>query len=227
MSNTSPSPPPAPFGLILPSRPFLPLEKLPISDTQFACRFPSNPHFSHIVAFLLPGNLIPLNHGAAVYIQFPGSSEFKLLGAIGNEKQSAIFKINGYNGASNGMANGVVEVDMDADVNQAPAGNTNPPGEFVVGISIEPAVSIAAQLASMKAAPSEETSTALTIARRPPSTKILAQRIIKNAFNFLASFAEGAGGTETVPLKAFQEWWAKFERRVENDPGFLERDADG
>jgi len=69
-------------------------------------------------------------------------------------------------------------------------------------------------------------SMALALARRPPKTKILAQRIIKNAFNFLASFAGGAGGSEMVPLKAFQEWWAKFERRVENDPGFLERDLD-
>lgn len=78
----------------------------------------------------------------------------------------------------------------------------------------------------MKAAPAEETSTALTLARRPPTTKVLAQRIIKNAFNFLASFAGGAGGSEMVPLKAFREWWVKFERRVENDPGFLERDVD-
>lgn len=57
-----------------------------------------------------------------------------------------------------------------------------------------------------------------------PSTKLLAQRIIKNAFNFLASFSGGQDGQEVVPLKSFQDWWARFERRVENDPGFLERD---
>jgi protein Hikeshi len=62
--------------------------------------------------------------------------------------------------------------------------------------------------------------------RAPPPTKLLAQRIIKNAFNFLASFAGGSGGQEVVPLKSFQDWWTKFERRVENDPGFLERDGD-
>jgi hypothetical protein len=60
--------------------------------------------------------------------------------------------------------------------------------------------------------------------RRPPSTKLLAQRIIKDAFNFLASFAGGRSGQEVVPLKSFQDWWTKFERRIENDPGFLERD---
>ena len=58
-------------------------------------------------------------------------------------------------------------------------------------------------------------------------TLVLAQRIIKNAFNFLASFSGNvAGGVEVVPLKAFEEWWKKFEARVKNDPGFLERDGD-
>jgi hypothetical protein len=59
------------------------------------------------------------------------------------------------------------------------------------------------------------------------STKVLAQRIIGNAFNFLASFAAGDSsgrGTEVVPLKAFQDWWTKFERRVNLDPTFLERE---
>jgi len=49
-------------------------------------------------------------------------------------------------------------------------------------------------------------------------TKVLAQRIIANAFNFLASF-----GSDVIPLKAFEEWWKKFERKVEMDPTFLER----
>ncbi|KAI7114770.1 hypothetical protein KC352_g34547, partial [Hortaea werneckii] len=52
--------------------------------------------------------------------------------------------------------------------------------------------------------------------------KVMAQRIIGNAFNFLASF-----GSETVPLKAFQDWWTKFEKKVELDPSFLEREEQG
>ena len=51
---------------------------------------------------------------------------------------------------------------------------------------------------------------------------MLAQRIVQNAFNFLASFGEkGVGGQEVVPLGRFREWWGKFERRVEADEGFL------
>jgi len=66
------------------------------------------------------------------------------------------------------------------------------------------------------------------------TTVVLAQRIIKNAFNFLASFAgnvpvpgsSGTAGVEVVPLKAFQDWWIKFESKVKNDPTFLEKDVD-
>ena len=114
-------------------------------------------------------------------------------------------------------------------------------GDVTVGLSIEPAANITAQMqqavkAATSAAAASQPSSALVLStnrapsKSPLTTKILAQRIIRNAFNFLASFAGSApaaaavGGQEVVPLKSFQDWWAKFERRVENDPGFLERD---
>lgn len=113
-------------------------------------------------------------------------------------------------------------------------------GDITLGISIEPADSVLAQLASLKSSQtttssSAPSSTALVLSPRSPQpttavpTKLLAQRIIKNAFNFLASFAgmTGPGGEEVVPLRSFRAWWEKFERRVEADPGFLEREGDG
>ena len=33
-------------------------------------------------------------------------------------------------------------------------------------------------------------------------------------------------GQTYVPLKAFEDWWGKFNHKVESDPGFLERDID-
>lgn len=127
--------------------------------------------------------------------------------------------------------------------------------DIVLGISIEPASlvlpQLSALLSSSTSAPSLSTSTypstTHALVSRPatssttalvpslppslppslsPSTKVLAQRIIKNAFNFLASFAGGEEGREMVPLKSFRDWWVKFEKRVELDPGFLERDVD-
>jgi hypothetical protein len=204
------------FSVILPGRPCL-TNLMTVSPNQFAFSFPSNPHFSHIVVFMLPGNVLPPDMAAAVYIQLPGQPDFKLLGAIGNEKPSAIFKVNlpGSTAVENG------EFDMAIEASNS-ANGPSAAGEINLGISVESAANIQAQLTALRA----EASTSNVLMRRPPATRVLAQRIIKNAFNFLASFAGGPGGQEVVPLKSFQDWWTKFERKIENDPGFLERDEE-
>jgi hypothetical protein len=112
----------------------------------------------------------------------------------------------------------------------APEGLPVGGGEVTIGISVESAESVSAQMAALSQnANVGGASNALVLAKPPqqkPDTLILAQRIIKNAFNFLASFSGNvAGGIEVVPLKAFEEWWKKFEGRVRSDPGFLERDT--
>jgi hypothetical protein len=100
-------------------------------------------------------------------------------------------------------------------------------GNVTIGLSIEPAAQVAASLAQLKQQSSNTTNTTgLELVRHAPpntvTTKVLAQRIIKNAYDFLASF-----GSDVVPLKAFQGWWEKFEKKIENDPGFLERSDGG
>ncbi|KAL8807929.1 MAG: hypothetical protein Q9182_000395 [Xanthomendoza sp. 2 TL-2023] len=216
-----------PFGVILPSRPVI-TNPVTISPTQYAFSIPSSPSFSHLVVFLVPGNVLPANTLAAVYIQFPGPNpEFKLLGAIGNGKQTAIFKVNGGNLNTIGGYQTGDSTDEMTDADPALNGATAD-SQIAVGISIEPSATVEAQLASLKS------TSALVVANTngsrtsPVPTKILAQRIIKNAFNFLASFAgqTTVGGEEMVPLRSFRGWWEKFERRVENDPGFLEREGD-
>ncbi|KAK2766823.1 hypothetical protein FQN54_006137 [Arachnomyces sp. PD_36] len=233
------------FSVILPGRPCL-TEAVPVPSepnappTKFAFSFPLSPHFSHIVVFLLPGTVLPPDTAAAVYIQFPATGavaaapEFRFLGAIGNEKPSAIFKVS-IPGAS---AQSQEQIDQDNMVDEGVVTNgangLNPDAVVTLGISIEPAQNVATQLANLQSsnAASNASSTALVRQQPPraaPSTKVLAQRIIGNAFNFLASFAASdpsSRGQEVVPLKSFQDWWAKFERRVDADPGFLERESD-
>ncbi|KAL8741388.1 MAG: hypothetical protein Q9190_006000 [Brigantiaea leucoxantha] len=233
------------FGIILPSRPVI-TNPLAISQTQFAFTVPRYPSFSHLIVFLVPGIELPPSTLAAVYIQFPSTPEFKLLGAISNDKQTAIFRIRNSDpdvGTTAG-GGGAHEEEM-TDVDFSPAGPTptnglDPNQQVTIGISIEPATNMEAQLAALRAnkpsltSSAEPASSALVLANRnqrggsPLSTKVLAQRIIKNAFNFLASFAgeTRVGGEEMVPLKSFRGWWEKFERKVENDPGFLERQED-
>ena len=219
-----------PFGVILPSRPVI-TNPLTISPTQYAFSIPSSPPFSHVVVFLVPGNVLPADTLAAVYIQFPGPNpEFKLLGAIGNAKQTAIFKIN--DGGDNSSTNTGVDMENDMTDGPTPSLNGAAPSDpqIAIGIAIEPAATIEAQLALLKSPSAlvRGNNKSQAVAASPVPTKVLAQRIIKNAFNFLASFAgqTTVGGEEMVPLKSFRAWWEKFERRVENDPGFLERDVD-
>ena len=229
---------PSPFALILPSRPVY-AAPAALSPTQYAFSLPSSPPFTHIIVFLLPGTTLPPETLAGVYVQFPSATPtFKLLGAIGNEKQSAIFRVgNGEAPGLNGHVGGSgADQDEMTDVDASAAnGNSASIPNVVVGVSIEPAASIQAQLAACKT--SEYTngpaSTALVLTKQqqqasPLSTKVLAQKIIKNAFNFLASFAgsTGPGGEEVVPLRSFKAWWEKFERRVEVDPSFLEKEGD-
>jgi len=127
-------------------------------------------------------------------------------------------------------------------------------GEIIVGVQIDSALRVAEQLNTLKSpseplsasgagavvkfplssanlggfggrrgvqsiAMGGTTAGGITSVSGPVDTKILAQRIIANAFNFLSSF-----GSDVIPLKAFQEWWKKFEKKVEQDPTFLERE---
>lgn len=209
------------FALVISSRPVI-TEFSTISPTQFSFSVPSVPSFSHLAVFLLPGQALPAGTAAAVYIRLTSDAQFKLLGAIANEKQSAIFKVkeSALNTANTAAATDDLMVDDDLNA-------TLPTGaEIIVGISIEPAETVQAQLAALKAQ-SAPPSNALVLARSQTQritgggvipTKLLAQRIISNAFNFLSSYGD------TVPLKSFESWWHKFEKKIELDPTFLERE---
>lgn len=140
-----------------------------------------------------------------------------------------MFKISGLGGDGKGGEAGG-EVDMDSEESFGGGGG----GDITLGISLESADSVASQIAALH--PQGNSSALVPVNRgtgmgigqkKEIDTVVLAQRIIKNAFNFLASFSGNLeGGTEVVPLKAFEEWWKKFEGRVRSDPGFLERDGD-
>jgi hypothetical protein len=214
-------------GVIVSGRPILVEPSSIISPTQFAFQIPSQPTFSHIVVFLLPGVTLPDGTAAAVYAQLPGTSEFKLLGAIANEKPSAIFKINA---KADGPAGGGLG-DEDAMVEGVSMSNNDNTAPLALGISVEPVQQVAAALEHKKAQNAAASASLnggagnemVLHGQRSVETKVLAQRIIKNCYDFLTSWGTG----DTVPLKAFQAWWTKFEGKIERDPGFLERSDGG
>lgn len=137
------------------------------------------------------------------------------------------------NAKAGGPAGGGLGDNDDAMVDEgvsmdASNGSTVP---LALGISVEPAQQVAAALeqnkaqeAAASATPSMGQGNELVLrGQRSVETKVLAQRIIKNCYDFLTSWGSG----DTVPLKAFQAWWTKFEGKIERDPGFLERSDGG
>ncbi|KAI1857689.1 hypothetical protein JX265_011104 [Neoarthrinium moseri] len=197
------------FGLVPTGHPLVTAPSSIPTPTSFLYAIPSttpaNPKpFSHLAVFLLPGVALPDNTAAAIYLAtnaeaFAAGREepnFRFLGGVGPGKESAVFKVGG---GQDGV---------------------------VIGISVEDAAGVAQRIEEGKAASGGSLVKAGGSGGAQPTTQVLAQRIIKNAFNFLASFSGQAGGTEVVPLRAFEEWWKKFESRVRSDPSFLERDSD-
>ncbi|OCT45069.1 DUF775 domain protein [Cladophialophora carrionii] len=211
------------FGVFIPTRPVIP-EMATVGPNQFAVSFPATPPFHNVGVFLHPNSPLPPDTAAGVYMQLPGAAGFRFLGALANEKPSALFRVN------------LPTSTTTAAAAAAAVGDVN------LGVSVEPVQNIQAQMAQLQQqqqqqqqqpqpmspmSPTSNNNDAALPKRPPPDTRVLAQRIIKNAFNFLASFAGNtANGIEVVPLKSFQDWWAKFERKVQNDPAFLERDED-
>jgi hypothetical protein len=136
-----------------------------------------------------------------------------------------MFRTRGTLGSGAVGQSGMGEVDMDS-MDASASGDAVE--NVIIGISLEPTEQVQAAIAAQKAAnkPTGLELVKVTSAPAPVAvpnavtTKVLAQRIISNAFNFLASF-----GSDSIPLKAFEEWWRKFERKVALDPSFLEREG--
>ncbi|KAG6000894.1 hypothetical protein E4U21_004932 [Claviceps maximensis] len=178
------------------------------SPTSFLYALPTASSFSHLLVFILPNISVPEGNAAAIYIgtardvasaaHAGGTPKFKFLGVVGAGKDSALFKVSSNSVGSNGDG-------------------------LILGISVESADSVKQKLLELNIEKSNTTTANATEPRL--STSKLAQRIIQNAFNFLASYSSttGTGGIEFVPLKAFEEWWRKFEARIRADPGFLDR----
>ncbi|KAK5998139.1 Protein OPI10-like protein [Cladobotryum mycophilum] len=191
------------FGIVPAGQPLITEPSSNPSPTSLLYALPTTKHFSHIVVFLLPNVALPDNTAAAIYL------------ATTQEVASAAQS----NTAPNFRFLGAIGPGKESAMFKVGSGS----GEgLMIGISVEPADAVGQRLQELAASKSGASPSA------QPSTTVLAQRIIQNAFNFLTSFSgtAGPGGVEVVPLKAFEDWWRKFESRVRSDPSFLEKQSD-
>ncbi|KAH7163624.1 hypothetical protein B0J13DRAFT_39891 [Dactylonectria estremocensis] len=190
------------FGIVPAGQPLITEPASTPSPSSLLYSLPASKPFSHIVVFMLPGVSLPPGTAAAIYL------------AAGSNTA-------GSGSGPNFRFLGAIGPGKESAMFKVTAGESG----LVMGISVEAEDAVAAQLQTLAA---NKTSNPGAGSSSQPSTAILAQRIIQNAFNFLSSFsgAAGPGGVEVVPLKAFEDWWRKFESRVRSDPSFLEKQSD-
>ncbi|KAG5644836.1 hypothetical protein DXG03_007563 [Asterophora parasitica] len=184
-----------------------------VDETHAYFELPNASTMNHLTVFLLGTVPFPDGYGATVHFYWPGKG-FQVLGMLSNEKPSAIFRLRGSfiqssaSSATHTAFSSASIADTSADVTA------------VLGLAIEPLAQIQAQLAQLP-------STVAKPAGPTPDPTLLAERIVKNLFNYVSGFVEGSGGVTpelSVPMNIIVKWYESFMNKMRvGGVGFLER----
>lgn len=153
----------------------------------------------HLALFLIPnGPQLPPSTAASIFLQFHAdpAQEWRHLGFLSGEKQSAIFKLS--------LPPAIVASTELLTVS--------------IGISLQPATaSNESSLSLVRPQATQSTSQyALTVAKK------LLDNFVNYALSFSRTFVEVPGGESFVPAKIISEWYAGTVRKAQADPdGFL------
>lgn len=232
------------FGSTIAGRPITIAEQ--IDTLKYAIRYDglSVKTAYHLSIFLLPNVEFDPTFTALIYYQFqiqPAqvggmrntagpliSTEFRLLGGLGSDKQSAIFKINpGQLGPAPTSTpepelENITEGDIDMESGLDEAKEMEQTASIILGISIEPNDVAIPQLEQQRAVNLGGTATVKAIAPPPPKEgeEMLetANKIIQSCYNYLSSFADA---NNMVSLNKFNDWWDKFKVKTASDRNYL------
>ncbi|KAI5306543.1 hypothetical protein KEM56_000345 [Ascosphaera pollenicola] len=233
-----------PFGLIVGGRPLLTnpetIQPDPsVPPRSFVFRFPAAPTFSHITVFMNPQVPLPNDAAVSVYISLPSpqqqqqqQQQYTFMGALTNEKPSAVYKVNIPSTANTSQLEQQQEdlmMDVDADQNLPVL---SPDAVIEIGLQLDPASEVAQRvtvLEQQRAARRAQIEAAKSSGQGSENVgkgalKGVGLKIAQNLFNYLSGFAvRDVSGKDVVPMDAFRRWWDKFQVRVENDPEYLVR----
>ncbi|KAI5962669.1 uncharacterized protein KGF55_003745 [Candida pseudojiufengensis] len=214
------------FGAICSGRPMILAEQ--VDQTKFVINVPNASNINYITIFILPNSpFVDNNFTALIYFQLPqqqnqtlqSAPEFKLLGGINPSKPSAIYKVSNLTNSQN-ITNAQNQDGIDLEMNDSGPIDLNDSVSINIGISIEPTPQAEQLIQQSK----QQNSTSLVSTKpqpqpsKPSDTAQLANKIVGNAYNYLASFIDNQG---KVPIKAFDNWWDKFKTKLQNNPNFL------
>lgn len=148
---------------------------------------------------------------------------YLLLHRLSNEKPSAIFRLRGTYTPNTTATQSA----FTSSSNSFQSNATNVTA--VLGFSIEPLAQIQEQVALL---PSSNPAAGI-LAKPAADPTLLAERIVKNLFNYVSGFAEGSGmgmggGIQPgsrIEMAVIARWYEKFVGKIRNGGvGFLERD---
>ncbi|KAJ7121056.1 hypothetical protein C8R44DRAFT_171579 [Mycena epipterygia] len=179
-----------------------------VDETHALFELPAASSINHICVFLLGTVPFPEGYGCTVHFYWPGKG-FQLLGMLSNEKPSAIFRLRGtFTAAQAGATHTAFSAYPQAPAEEVTA---------ILGLSIERLADIAPQLPT-------------TVAKSEPlrDATLLAERIVKHLFNYVAGFTGGAVSADVaVPMTLIVKWYESFVGKVRNGGvGFLDRGDD-
>lgn len=136
-----------------------------------------------------------------------------LLSRLSNERPSAIFRLRGtFIPADASSGSHAAFSAVNETTNAGPAA--------LIGIAVEPIDAVLAQCATLNS--SSDKSTAVS---KPIDPTLIAERVAKNLFNYLSSFASGRGPESTVTLGTITKWYDYFMSKVKTTGlAFLENE---
>ncbi len=237
------------FGLLLPGRLVeTGFRQVDSSHVVAEVEDPESAH--HLVVFLTGQQPFPEGMGGAVYMAWPQQQQqqqvgqqqehdWQFLGALSNDKPSAIFRISRPKAAqeSSVVVNGVQSSDLVARFGglgngaqqQPQQQQLKPPAQL--GISMEPL----SQLSGLSGRAPDAVDSEVRAAAAVPAFLDFSRKMCESLFNYSASFAVtpeqivaqrqqqmgGAGADATyVPFSTLRTWYANFERRLQQNPNF-------
>ncbi|GMM30785.1 Opi10 protein [Martiniozyma asiatica (nom. inval.)] len=199
----------------------------------------------HLSIFMLPNVQFDPDYTALIFYQIQSNlknvdnlslttnNEFKLLGCLDAQKQSAIFKLNP--GKSIIERASLQEGDIDMDMDMDMVGDNNGSNIYnnhnkesvniIIGISIEKNEIAMGQLDILRTNRDAKALIKPDVNVKPVNISQnqifeVSNKIIGNAYNFLSSFSDMNGKVE---LRKFNDWWDKFKIKMQRDPDYLKK----
>uniref|UniRef100_A0AC35TFY7 DUF775 domain-containing protein n=1 Tax=Rhabditophanes sp. KR3021 TaxID=114890 RepID=A0AC35TFY7_9BILA len=183
-----------------------------VSPMNFVCNIQDTNEISYIVVFLTGAEPFPAGFGGSIYMRWSNAASadpaWHYLGAITNEKPSAMFKVSNLNEATPTYTGFFGAAQTGTQVSLMTHNSCQ------IGLQVESIPEVDGRVADKVVKPSNTS-----------EMTEFCKKMISNAYNYCQSFIttipDGAGSNvEVIPAKVFEQWFVKYETRLNSNPKF-------